>query len=282
MGFTENLSRPGVHRIGGRRGGGGNKDPWMSGATGQPIIKKASRLVRGRARWLLDAILPPRCPGCGIIVDLPAAICGTCWAGIAFIVDPLCQRCGRPFEFTVADRSFCGRCLADPPVYDRARAAALYDDASRGLLLRFKHGDGLNLTPLFGAWLARTGAVLLPEADLLVPVPLHRTRLFARRYNQAALLALEIAKRTGVPVDVLGLVRDRRTPSQGTRTRAGRERNVRGAFLVTPPLAAKIQGKRVLLVDDVMTSGATANACARVLGRAGAAAVDVLTIARVA
>ena len=212
---------------------------------------------------------------------MPAAVCGACWSGIAFIVDPLCERCGRPFEFSVTDRAICGRCIADPPVYDRARSAALYDDASRGLLLRFKHGDGLHLTPLFGAWLSRTGAVLLAEADLLVPVPLHRTRLFARRYNQAALLAIDVGRRAGVPVDVLGLIRARRTPSQGTKTRAGRERNVRGAFKVTPDLAARISGKRVLLVDDVLTSGATVNACARVLGRAGAAKVDVLTVARV-
>jgi ComF family protein len=246
-----------------------------------PTRAQSARAIRRVARWLLDAILPPRCPGCGIIVDMPAAICGTCWSKIAFIVEPLCQRCGAPFEFAVADRSICGRCIAEPPVFDRARAVALYDDASRGLILRFKHGDGLHLAPLFGAWLTRSGSSLLAEADLLVPVPLHRARLFARRYNQAALLALEIGRRAGVPVDVLGLVRARRTPSQGTRSRAGRERNVRGAFKASPALANAIKGKRVLLVDDVLTSGATANACARVLGRAGAAKVDVLTIARV-
>jgi predicted amidophosphoribosyltransferase len=196
-------------------------------------------------------------------VDTPAAICGTCWSAIAFIVEPLCQRCGRPFEFKVADQSVCGRCLADPPIYDRARAVVLYDDASRGLLLRFKHGDGLHLAPLFGTWLTRAGARLLAEADLMIPVPLHRTRLFTRRYNQAAVLALEIGRREGVSVDVLGLIRARCTPSQGTRTRAGRERNVRGAFKVAPALAANIKGKRVLLIDDVLTSGATVNACAR-------------------
>jgi ComF family protein len=241
-------------------------------------IKKA---FRQSARWLLDAVLPPRCLGCGIIVDTPAAICGTCWSGIEFIADPLCHRCGRPFEFDVADRSICGRCIAEPPIYDRARATVLYDDASRGLVLRFKHGDGLHLTPLFATWLSRTGAALLDDADLLVPVPLHRTRLFARRYNQAAILALEVGRRLSLPVDVLGLIRARRTPSQGTRTRAGRERNVRRAFQVTPTFSANLKGKRVLLLDDVLTSGATVNACARVLLRAGAAKVDVLTIARV-
>ena len=243
--------------------------------------RQTAKMIRWAARWLLDAVLPPRCSGCGIIVDMPAAVCGSCWSGIGFIGEPLCQCCGRPFEFNVAGRSLCGRCIAEPPVFERARASVLYDDASRGLLLRFKHGDGLHLAPLFGAWLTRTGAVVLAETDLLIPVPLHRTRLFTRRFNQAAVIALEVGRRAGVPVDVLGLVRARRTPSQGTRTRAGRERNVRGAFRVGPALAARIEGKRVLLVDDVLTTGATVNECARVLGRAGAASVDVLTIARV-
>ncbi len=158
---------------------------------------------------------------------------------------------------------------------------ALYDDASRGLILKFKHGDGLHLAPLFGAWLSRAGSGLLAEADVVVPVPLHRVRLFSRRYNQAAILALDIGRRVNLPVDVMGLIRARRTPSQGTRTRAGRERNVRGAFTVARECAARLSGKRVLLIDDVLTSGATANACARVLLRSGAAHVDVLTIARV-
>lgn len=243
--------------------------------------KAPTRLMFQGARWVLDAVLPPRCPSCGVIVEIPAAVCGSCWSAIGFIAEPLCERCGRPFEFTVADRSICGRCLADPPVFDRARAVALYDDASRGLILKFKHGDGIHLAPLFGTWLSRAGAGLLAETDLLIPVPLHRGRLFARRYNQAAILALDLGDRTGVPVDVLGLIRARRTPSQGTRTRSGRERNVRGAFKVTRDLAGRIAKKRVLLIDDVLTSGATANACARVLLRSGATRVDVLTIARV-
>ncbi|MDA1309304.1 MAG: ComF family protein [Proteobacteria bacterium] len=240
-----------------------------------------AKIMTGGARWLLDAVLPPRCPGCGIIVDIPAAVCGGCWSRIAFITAPMCQCCGTPFEFTVAERSLCGRCLAEPPVYGRARSATLYDDASRGVLLRFKHGDGLHLTGLLGAWLARAGAPLLADADLLVPVPLHWTRLFARRYNQAAALALDLGARTDTLVDVLSLTRVRRTPSQGTRTRSGRERNVRGAFQVLPDRANLIRGKRVLLVDDVLTSGATVSACTRVLLRAGAAGVDILTIARV-
>jgi ComF family protein len=209
------------------------------------------------------------------------AVCGACWSDIAFISAPYCQCCGTPFEFTVAERSVCGRCLAAPPVYHRARSVVLYDDASRSLLLRFKHGDGLHMTGLFGAWMARAGVELLAEADLLVPVPLHWTRLFTRRYNQAAALVLDLAVRAGVAADIDTLERARRTPSQGSRTRSARARNVQGAFRIAPDARARVKGKRVLLVDDVLTSGATVSACGRVLLRAGAERVDVLTVARV-
>lgn len=241
----------------------------------------ARRVAVEFGRRVLDAILPPRCLACGVIVDASAAVCGACWSGIGFIVDPLCQRCGRPFEFEVAGRGTCGRCLAEPPVFHRARSAVLYDDGSRSLLLRFKHGDGLHMTGLFGAWITRAGAELLADADLLMPVPLHRSRLFARRYNQAAVLTLDLASRTGVMADVDSLLRTRRTPSQGALSRSARDRNVRGAFRVAPGAAPVIQGRRIVLVDDVFTSGATVSACARALHRAGAEQVDVLTIARV-
>ena len=243
----------------------------------------AARFRRGAAaagRWALDAVLPPRCPKCGDTVARPDAMCGACWAGIAFVSAPLCPRCGAPFEFAVPGLEACARCLARPPVWGRARAAAVYDDASRPLVLRFKHGDALHMTGLFGAWLARAGSELLADADLLVPVPLHRARLFARRYNQAAALALDLARRGGVPAEPDLLRRVRRTPSQGRLSRAARERNVRGAFRLAPKAAPLARGRRVLLLDDVLTTGATASACARVLLRAGAANVDVLTVAR--
>jgi len=166
-------------------------------------------------------------------------------------------------------------------VFERARAAVLYDDASRPLILRFKHGDAVHMTGVFATWLERAGAELLRDADLLMPVPLHRGRLFARRYNQAALLAVELSRRTGIAADVLSLLRRRGTPSQGQGSRAQRERNVRGAFALDGARKAGVTGRRVLLVDDVLASGATVSACTRTLRRAGAAAVDVLTIARV-
>ena len=230
---------------------------------------------------MLNAVLPPRCPGCGTILDSVAAICGSCWTALTFLGAPQCQRCGAPFDFDVAERTVCGRCLADPPVFDRARAAVLYDDASRPLILRFKHGDAIHMTGVLGAWLARAGAELLVDADLLVPVPLHRSRLFARRYNQAALLALELERKTGILADALTLIRRRGTPSQGQLSRAQRERNVRGAFGLEDRRRDGFAGKRIVLIDDVMTSGATVSACTRALRRGGAASVDVLTIARV-
>ena len=153
-----------------------------------------------------------------------------------------------------------------------------YDEASRRLILAFKHGDRLHLAPAFDGWMRRAGTELLAEADLVVPVPLHWTRLFARRYNQAALLAHAIHAAGGPPVAADWLIRRRRTPSQGKRNAAARERNVRGAFALKP--GRTVKGRRIVLVDDVFTTGATVGECARVLRRAGAAAVEVLTLAR--
>jgi ComF family protein len=154
-----------------------------------------------------------------------------------------------------------------------------YDDSSRQLVLALKHGDRLHLAPTLAQWMRRAGAELLAEADLLVPVPLHWTRLFARRHNQAAVLALAIAKAGGPTVSAGCLIRRRRTPSQGRKSAVARQRNVAGAFALRHP--ATIAGKRIVLVDDVFTTGATVEECARVLKRAGAARVDVLAVARV-
>ncbi|HKW52800.1 MAG TPA: ComF family protein, partial [Stellaceae bacterium] len=169
-------------------------------------------------------------------------------------------------------------CVRSHPPFARARAALRYDEASRRLILGFKHGDRLHLAPALGQWMRRAGAELIAEADLIVPVPLHWTRLFARRYNQAAVLAHAIHDAGGPPVGADWLLRRRRTPSQGKRNAAGRERNVRGAFALKP--GRSVKGSRILLIDDVFTTGATVGECARVLRRAGARQVDVLTIAR--
>jgi ComF family protein len=193
----------------------------------------------------------------------------------------MCQGCGYPFELMPAETPYCGACLQRRPVYDRARAAMAYDEGCRDLVLGFKHADRTEGAPAYAAWMARAAADLLDETDVIVPVPLHRWRLLRRRYNQAALLANALGKRERVPVAPDALVRKRNTPSQGAMTTDGRWRNVRGVFALRPAARRHIADRRVLLVDDVMTTGATLEACARTLKKAGAAGVDVVTLARV-
>lgn len=238
--------------------------------------------VLGRyGRALLDLVLPPRCLACGVTVEGAGTVCPPCWRGLTFIAAPQCERCGLPFTIPSEPGTLCGACVGHPPAYRRARAALAYDDASRPLLLTFKHSDATHAAAAFAGWMRRAAAELTAEADVLAAVPLHRRRLMRRRYNQAALLALALAKRSGRPAAVDLLVRHRPTPSQKGADRAARRRNVRGAFAVRPGRAALVEGRTVLLIDDVLTTGATVEECARVLQRAGAASVDVLTLARV-
>lgn len=237
---------------------------------------------------VLDLLLPPRCLGCGDLVEVQGTLCPSCWSAITFIAEPLCRRCGLPFGFESPEAAGppddagydCGACLAEPPPYSRARAVMRYDDASRPLLLGFKHGDRTEAARPFAGWMARSGADLLAAADLVAPVPLHWRRLIARRYNQAALLSQPLARLAGAAAVPDLLLRRRATPSQGRLSRAERQRNVAGAFAVNPARAEALRGRRLLLVDDVMTTGATVSACARAALKAGAAAVDVLVLAR--
>ena len=242
---------------------------------------QATELCRKLPQLALNAVLPPRCLSCGALVERSGALCGTCWAEIAFLAPPLCACCGLPFEYDLGPGALCGACTREAPGFARARAVMRYNEASKRLILGFKHGDRSEGAPAFGAWLARAGAELIAEAEVIVPVPLHRWRLLARRYNQAALLAHALGRESGLPVISDLLVRRRFTPSQGRLSRAARRRNVAGAFAVKPARAARLAGRRVLLVDDVLTTGATVAACTRVLRRGGAAAVEVLVLARV-
>lgn len=236
--------------------------------------------IRHWLRTALDAVLPPLCLRCGAVVAEPGALCASCWAGLHFVSAPFCPTCGHPFDVDPGSADcLCGRCLAEPPPWGRARAVLCYDDASKPLLLRFKHADRLEAAPAFGRWMARVGADLLAEADLIIPVPLHRWRLLARRYNQAALLALAVGREAGRPVAADGLFRSRRTPPQGHFSREERRKNVKGAFALRPGL--DVIGKNVVLIDDVLTTGATVGECARLLRKNGAAAVDVLILGRV-
>lgn len=236
-------------------------------------------------RSMLDAVLPPLCLGCGEIVGAPGALCAACWQGFSFIAPPQCACCGDPFAEHLGDAALCVACLARPPKFRRARAALAYDTQSRRLVLPFKHGDRTDIARACGGWMARAGAELLAEADLIVPVPLHWRRLLTRRYNQALLLARALVRAAPPGVEhrlAPDLLRRRRwTGSQAGLRAKERRRNVREAFDIHPRWAAEVAGKAVLLVDDVLTTGATAEACARVLQRGGARHVDVLTLARV-
>ena len=229
---------------------------------------------------LLDLVLPPLCLACRKPVTQQGGLCAACWGGIHFLDEPCCIRCGHPFPSTEQAGMECGPCAQKPPAFDRARAAFRYDDASKGLVLSFKHADRPGLARFLTPWLARAAAPLLAEADLLVPVPLHRLRLLHRRYNQAALLANGLSRGSGVRCIPDLLRRTRRTPPQGTLGREARQKNVKGSIELAKTIDL-VREKRILLVDDVLTTGATLGECVRVLRQSGAAAVDVVTLARV-
>lgn len=241
-------------------------------------LKLAVRAALGRT---LDLLLPPRCIGSGKIVDAPGMLDAGFWTELAFVSAPACDCCGMPFSFGVADGSLCAACIDTPPDFDRARAAVVYNDASRQLILDFKYGDKTHAVRSFLPWMLRAGAAMLPETDVILPVPLHARRLWQRRFNQSALLAQALGRAAKTACLPDGLTRKRDTPPQKGLSRNERHSNVRGAFAISPRHAQAIKGKRVMIVDDVFTSGATLNECARILKRGGAAQVFVLTLARV-
>jgi ComF family protein len=231
---------------------------------------------------LLDFVYPPLCAACRAPVSEPHALCAACWQATGFLDGPMCAICGLPFELDPGAGTTCGACHADPPPFDRARSVMRYDEASKKPILALKRADRLDLVLPFTRWLERTGGALIEEADLIVPVPLYWTRLWQRRFNQSALLATRLANMKSKRAELFALKRTRPTRSQGEMVSAkARRRNVRGAFRVDPKFHAAILGKSVLLIDDVLTTGATVAACARALKRAGARQVLVLTLARV-
>jgi ComF family protein len=230
---------------------------------------------------LLDSVLPPLCLGCNEIVAEPGALCAACWPAYSFIAAPHCSRCGTPFAEPIGDDAECGACLRRPPRFRKARAALVYDDQSRRLVLPFKHGDRTDMARACGRWMARAGGDLVAEAELIAPVPLHWRRLFSRRYNQALLLARAVARQGAARLAPDLLLRARWTGSQAGLKAEERRKNVRSAFALHPGWREAVKGKAVLLVDDVLTTGATVEACALALQRGGARHVDVLTLARV-
>ncbi len=249
-------------------------DAALDGPIGPP---KRSRL---RAAWqaALDMVLPPLCLGCQTRLVTHDALCPACWRQIDFIRAPLCDRLGLPLPFDTGGVMISAAAAANPPDYDRARAVARFDGLMRDLVHDLKFNDTHDARRLFGRWLSEAGRDVIADAEVIVPIPLARWRLLTRRFNQAQLLAREVGRHTGLPVAPLALIRTRTTASQVGLSRAERTRNVAGAFTVTARAKPLISGKSVLLIDDVITTGATLSAAARALKKAGAARVDVLAL----
>ena len=237
--------------------------------------------VRASLRFALDFALPPLCPACRGVVGHTGGLCAVCWSKLSFIARPYCERLGTPFGYDPGPGVLSTEAVTDPPAFGRARAAVRYDDIASALVHALKYGDRLDLAPTMGRWMAQAGRELTEGADALVPVPLHWRRLWARRFNQAATLARATSQASGVPVLDDALKRVRATPQQVGLNRADRSTNMQGAFAVPEARQAAVAGRRLVLVDDVLTSGATVDTCTRALLRAGAAAVDVLVFARV-
>lgn len=233
------------------------------------------------ARPMVDLVLPPRCPACGALVDDDHRFCADCWSGMDFLAGPACARCGVMFDQDQGEGALCAPCIAMPPAFDRARAAIAYGDVARQVALKLKYGRRIGLARLIAAQLERHVPDDGGEEMLIVPVPLHRWRLWSRGYNQSALIADALSRRTGVTADHHLLRRIKATPPlRGMGPRA-RRRTVQDVFALAGDARERLSGRTIILVDDVLTSGATAEACARQLKRGGAAAVHLLCWARV-
>jgi len=238
-------------------------------------------MIGNLARNIVDLILPPQCISCRSVIDSAGNICAGCWKQLNFISEPLCEACGYPFPYEAPGIKFCAACARKAPPFDRARAALCYDEQSKRLVTGLKFSDKTHQAPTFSKLMAVSGNALITESDCIIPVPLHRIRLFMRRYNQAALLALGLAKLSDKPVIYDLLVRKINTPPQMSLNRNQRLKNVKSAFGINDKYKEKVKGKSVLLIDDVMTTGATIESCAKILKKSGAWRVNVLTLARV-
>jgi ComF family protein len=239
----------------------------------------AMRAARSATRHIVDFALPPRCPGCGVVTEDEHRFCLDCWQKLHFLGEPCCARCGLPFEFDTGAGSECGDCLAHPPSFDRLRAAVAYGEIARKVALKLKYSG----RPAVAETLAHFMRRHLDEDGeaLLVPVPLHRWRIWKRGYNQSALVASALEKHCGMKAELDLLRRIKATPVLRGMGRRERALAVRGAFQLTERGRKTIAGRTITLVDDVYTSGATSNACARALKRAGAERVNIICWARV-
>lgn len=245
------------------------------------VIRKLHDIANPYVTWGLNLLFPPRCIACGAMTDAAHGLCVSCFTSLRLISHPQCDCCGLPFESDpLMEGALCGLCIGEMPLYSKARSAFVYDDTSRSMITQFKYSDRVERARSYGAWLARAGTEAIANSDVIIPVPLHIIRMLHRRYNQAALLAFALSDRIGLDVWPDGLLRVRHTPPQASLDRAARLENVKLAFAINPRYADALAGKRILLIDDVMTTGATIVACTKALLGAQVAQVNVLTLAR--
>ncbi len=226
----------------------------------------------------LNALLPPVCLNCHAPLLNSNQICPACWQNLHFISHPFCQIMGTPLPFHLGEMAVSAQAQAEPPVYDQARSIALYEGTMRSLIHKFKYQDRHELVQLFASWLALTGSDLIGKSDMIVPIPLHHRRLWQRRFNQSALLAKRLGQITGSCVNYSYLKRHKKTRPQVGLTSHQRRDNLQGAFMIEPKAVQHIRNRSILLIDDVITTGTTANAAARVLKQGGAEAVYILSL----
>ncbi|MGO4355887.1 ComF family protein [Rhizobium sp. RAF36] len=238
-------------------------------------------LVLQPFRMLADLVYPPACSACGALTAGHRGLCAKCWSGVRFIERPYCEVLGLPFSHDLGAGILCAEAIANPPPFDRLRSAAIHDEAVRDLVHGLKYRDRVDLAPMMAGWMLRAADGTVEICDAIIPVPLHRSRLLSRKFNQAAELARHIASLSGKPLLPATLLRVKRTEQQVGLGARAREDNVRGAFALARGRENDVFGKRVVLVDDVYTTGATVAAATRALRKAGAADISVLTFARV-
>lgn len=242
-------------------------------------VAGARAFAGGCFGWLTDLVYPPTCPGCGVRTGGHGGFCPSCWREIRFIERPYCEALGLPFTYDPGPGMLSAQAIAEPPVFDRLRAAAIFEGAARNLVHGLKYRDRTDLAAMMAGWMLRASDGHVAAADAILPVPLHRMRFASRKFNQAAELGRQVAHKSGKPFLASTLVRVKRTSRQVGLSARAREDNVRAAFAIAPGREADVFGRRLVLVDDVYTTGATVSAATRVLKRAGAAEVTVLTFA---
>ncbi|MGK6313153.1 ComF family protein [Neorhizobium sp. DT-125] len=251
----------------------------MSAEPSANALRLVTSFAAGWTRWLGDLVYPPICPGCGVRTGAHGGFCPSCWREIRFIERPYCEVLGLPFSYDPGPGMLSAQAIADPPVFDRLRSAAIFEGAARHLVHALKYRDRTDLAPMMAGWMLRAAETHVANSDGILPVPLHRSRFAFRKFNQAAELGRHLAEKSGRPFLPSTLLRVKRTSRQVGLSARAREDNVRAAFRIAPGHEADVFGKRLVLVDDVYTTGATVSAATRALRQAGAAEVTVLTFA---